>query len=80
MMKPNVGLTVLTSSFMTLFTIVVFPALSSPLSRSQPCLPLKEFYQSYSIRIRISLSFSRALRSMDSILFEAVADPDTTSS
>lgn len=30
-MKPNVGLTVLTSSFMILLTMVVFPALSRPL-------------------------------------------------
>lgn len=33
MMNPSVGLTVLTSSFMTRFTIVVFPALSRPLCR-----------------------------------------------
>lgn len=31
MMNPKVGLTVLTSSFMIFFTIVVLPALSSPL-------------------------------------------------
>lgn len=31
MMKPSVGLTLFTSSFMILFTMVVFPALSSPL-------------------------------------------------
>jgi len=31
MMNPSVGLTVLTSSFMTRFTMVVFPALSRPL-------------------------------------------------
>lgn len=30
--NPNVGLTVFTSSFMILFTIVVFPALSRPLT------------------------------------------------
>jgi len=30
-MKPNVGLTLFTSSFMIFLTIVVFPALSSPL-------------------------------------------------
>ena len=38
MIKPSVGLTVLTSSFMILFTIVVLPALSSPLSRVSSCL------------------------------------------
>jgi hypothetical protein len=32
-MNPNVGLTELTSSPMIFFTIVVFPALSKPLSR-----------------------------------------------
>jgi hypothetical protein len=31
MIKPSVGLTLFTSSFMIFFTIVVFPALSSPL-------------------------------------------------
>ena len=31
MMKPKVGLTLFTSSFMIFLTIVVFPALSSPL-------------------------------------------------
>lgn len=31
MMKPKVGLTLLTSSFMILFTIVVLPLLSKPL-------------------------------------------------
>jgi hypothetical protein len=31
MMKPSVGLTLFTSSFMIFFTMVVFPALSSPL-------------------------------------------------
>lgn len=51
MMKPSVGLTVLTSSPMILFTIVVLPALSSPRRR-----------------IRISLSFSRALRRIESIV------------
>jgi hypothetical protein len=34
MMKPRVGLTLLTSSFMIFFTMVVFPALSSPLMQS----------------------------------------------
>lgn len=34
-MKPRVGLTLLTSSFMICFTIVVFPALSNPLCRQQ---------------------------------------------
>jgi hypothetical protein len=34
MMKPRVGLTLLTSSFMILFTMVVFPALSKPLLQS----------------------------------------------
>ena len=34
MIKPSVGLTSLTSSFMIFFTIVVFPALSRPLQHS----------------------------------------------
>lgn len=33
MMNPRVGLMLFTSSFITRFTIVVFPALSSPLKR-----------------------------------------------
>jgi hypothetical protein len=32
-MKPNVGLTLFTSSFIIFLTIVVFPALSRPLPR-----------------------------------------------
>jgi hypothetical protein len=37
MMKPNVGLTVFTSSPMTFFTIVVLPALSRPLPIGSAC-------------------------------------------
>lgn len=37
MMKPKVGLTLLTSSFMIFFTIVVLPALSSPLHLISNC-------------------------------------------
>lgn len=69
MMNPSVGLTVLTSSFIIFLTMVVFPALSSPLwwvsvhvksTRSQG--------DTNSIKIRISLSFNRAFRKMDNIL------------
>ena len=40
MMKPSVGLTVLTSSFIILFTIVVFPALSRPLDHVRMAIKL----------------------------------------
>jgi hypothetical protein len=42
MMNPSVGLTVLTSSFMTFLTIVVFPALSSPLRKLARLIYLRE--------------------------------------
>ena len=42
MMNPSVGLTLFTSSFMIFFTIVVFPALSRPLSCNQPSWVLQQ--------------------------------------
>jgi hypothetical protein len=64
-MKPSVGLTVLTSSPMIFLTMVVFPALSRPLSQ------ISRFQRSeriaYSIKILISLSFSLAFRKIDNI-------------
>lgn len=68
MMKPSVGLTVVTSSFMILLTIVVFPALSSPLCPVSSVDDAGGIYESYNIRIRISLSFSRAFRRMESMI------------
>lgn len=66
-MKPNVGLTVLTSSLRIFFTIVVFPALSSPLHLVlDPLLPTAPS-PTHSIKMRISLSLSRALRRIDSM-------------
>lgn len=69
MMKPSVGLTLLTSSFMIFLTMVVFPALSSPLAH----MSLVEGSEvgghgTYSIRTLISLSLSRAFLRIDSIL------------
>ena len=67
--KPNVGLTVVTSSFIIRFTMVVLPALSRPLRYiSREPLGLKNY--PYSIRIRISLSFKRAFRSIDNMVSE----------
>jgi hypothetical protein len=66
MMKPRVGLTLFTSSFMICLTIVVFPALSKPLFVSWALQ--KDFVKTHSINIRISLSFSRAFRKIDNIL------------
>lgn len=76
MLKPSVGLTVLTSSFMTRFTIVVFPALSRPLYKAisemiASCQRLK----AHSIKIRISLSFSRAFRRIDNIVAKRLFQP-----
>ena len=67
MIKPSVGLTVLTSSFIIFFTIVVLPALSRPLSRISSCL-LESPKITHSIRILISLSFRRAFLRIDNIL------------
>lgn len=72
MMNPNVGLTVLMSSFMTRLTIVVLPALSRPLDTRDQQTPTRSSMislLSHSIRIRISLSFSRAFRRMDNMMF-----------
>ncbi len=67
MMKPSVGLTVLTSSPIIFLTIVVFPALSRPLDRQQGAGPSSGTDTAHSISIRSSLSFSRAFRSIDNI-------------
>lgn len=70
MMKPSVGLTVLTSSPMIFLTIVVLPALSSPLDKRKKDQQGKAVMEiaSYSIKILISLSLSLALRRTDNIL------------
>lgn len=53
-MKPKVGLTVLTSSFITFLTIVVLPALSKPLF---------SFYQLSSNTTRLNINdYESALR------------------
>lgn len=68
-MKPSVGLTVFTSSFINRLTIVVFPALSNPLcsiSKAGWLNALRQF--TYSINILISLSFNRDLRKIESIV------------
>lgn len=70
MMNPSVGLTVVTSSFMTLLTMVVLPALSKPLSALSLEEHLRVGWISYSISIRISLSFRRAFLNIDNILEE----------
>jgi hypothetical protein len=67
-MNPKVGLTVLISSFMILLTIVVLPALSSPLIRSVTAAAGALESVSYSINILISLSLSLAFLRIDSIL------------
>ena len=68
MIKPRVGLTVFTSSPIIFLTIVVLPALSRPLQehhvRVQRAIAIG---LTHSIRIRNSLSLSRAFRRMDSI-------------
>ena len=69
MMNPRVGLTVLTSSFMILFTIVVLPALSKPLIDLSVICSC-QLKLTYSISIRISLSFRRAFRRIDNILLD----------
>ena len=66
-MKPNVGLTLFTSSFMIFFTMVVFPALSRPLPQSIFSDAIAAS-RTYSIKMRISLSFNRAFRNIDNIL------------
>ena len=67
MMKPSVGLTVFTSSFINRLTIVVLPALSSPLRNHQQSWLNADFQSTNSIKILISLSFNRALRKIESI-------------
>lgn len=67
MMKPRVGLTVLTSSCIIFFTIVVFPALSRPLNLLG-VEHSEDFGCAHSIRILMSLSFNRAFLSIDSIV------------
>jgi hypothetical protein len=67
MINPNVGLTVLTSSFMILLTIVVLPALSRPLQDHQQPECQGRLERPDSISTRISLSFRRAFLSIDSI-------------
>lgn len=69
MMNPRVGLTVLTSSFMILFTIVVLPALSKPLIDLSVICSC-QLKLTHSISIRISLSFRRAFRRIDNILLD----------
>ena len=70
----------MTSSFIIFFTMVVFPALSSPLGRSAHIhhphnpSPLKEAGDTYSIKMRISLSFNRAFLSIESILVVFLSD------
>ena len=69
MMKPSVGLTVVTSSFMIFLTIVVLPALSRPLEYPVGTIPhAGSISMSYSNSILISLSFKRAFRSIDNII------------
>ena len=51
---------------MIFLTIVVLPALSSPLPHLSHC-SLAAHNASYSIRIRISLSFNLAFRNIDNI-------------
>lgn len=68
MMKPNVGLTVLTSSPKIFLTIVVFPALSKPLYSSCKHMLASLLHVTYSIRIRISLSLRRAFLNIDNIM------------
>lgn len=68
MMKPNVGLTVFTSSPMTFFTMVVLPALSRPLRRFSFIHGLSVVDDTHNMRMRISLSFRRAFRKMDNML------------
>ena len=67
-MNPSVGLTVFTSSFINRLTIVVLPALSNPLTEHQQSWLNHLSRSTYSIRILISLSFSRALRKIESIV------------
>lgn len=66
-MKPSVGLTVFTSSFINRLTIVVLPALSSPLRKHQQSWLNAILQSTNSIKILISLSFNRALRKIESI-------------
>ena len=69
-MKPRVGLTLLTSSFMIFLTMVVFPALSSPLRNSNLVANYESWkMETHNIKILISLSFNRAFRKIDNILF-----------
>lgn len=74
-MNPSVGLTVLTSSPIILLTMVVFPALSKPLHtiyvrrNAQNKLGREDgWVVTHSIKMRSSLSLSRAFRSIDSIM------------
>ena len=75
MMKPRVGLTVLTSSPIILLTIVVLPALSRPLHyrlATRPLLTRENDMNAHSIKMRSSLSLSLAFRRMDSIFSAAL--------
>ena len=69
MIKPSVGDTVLMSSPMMFLTIDVLPLLSSPLelllAGAAACISR---ISTYSIKILISLSFSRALRKIDNMM------------
>lgn len=72
MMKPSVGLTVLTSSPMTRFTIVVLPALSRPLgggtlSSARAGRAFARWGKTHSIRMRNSLSLSLAFLKIDNM-------------
>ena len=67
-MNPSVGLTELTSSCMILLTMVVLPALSSPLQEFSPTGSYWIPFGSYSIRTLISLSFNLAFLSTESMI------------
>ena len=66
-MKPRVGLTVFTSSFMIFLTMVVLPALSSPLVTNQAHENSVDPALTYSISILISLSFNLAFLKIDNM-------------
>jgi len=65
--KPSVGLTLLTSSSIIFLTIVVFPALSRPLQKVSGRRILASG-KTHSINILISLSLRRAFLKIDNIL------------
>lgn len=74
-MNPRVGLTVLTSSFMIRFTIVVLPALSSPLAlQLQPGKKIQPYWLHVLTASISSSLYPSGVLSLESITFQWLAN------